>query len=233
MSEEMLHTSVWLKKHLIPESGKEIEPPFSFVYDGRSSAEFFSTCQQKLETRALDRGRKEHVITWTGPSGLAVKCRAIEYLDFPTVEWVLYFKNTDSEDTKILENIRAIDVQINRPGKEEFILHHHTGSGHAQNDFQPHQTVLATGAAKSIASIGGRPTNGALPYFNIEMPGEKVTIIEEKTAIWKRTRIEQQPANGVIVVVGWPGQWLAEFTRDSSDKLRIRADDRFAILERR
>jgi alpha-galactosidase len=32
---------------------------------------------------------------WTDPqSGLEIRCEAIEYHDFPTVEWTFYLKNT-------------------------------------------------------------------------------------------------------------------------------------------
>jgi alpha-galactosidase len=45
---------------------------------------------------------------------LELRCVAIDYHDFPTIEWTVYFKNTGSNDTPILENIRALDVQLDR-----------------------------------------------------------------------------------------------------------------------
>ena len=43
---------------------------------------------------------------------------AVEYHDFPTVEWTLYFKNTGTADTPILEDIQALDVRLAaRPGR--------------------------------------------------------------------------------------------------------------------
>jgi len=48
--------------------------------------------------------------------------------------------------------------------------------------------------------MGGRPTNSDLCYFNVEWPGE-----------------------GVIIALGWPGQWAAEFKRDEGRGLRVRA----------
>ena len=50
-----------------------------------------------------------------------------------------------------------------------------------------------------FAPAGGRPTSVGFPYFNLEWPGE-----------------------GLIVVIGWPGQWAAQFTRDAGDGLRVR-----------
>ena len=37
------------------------------------------------------------------------------------------------------------------------------------------------------------------PYFNLEWPGE-----------------------GLIIVIGWPGQWAAQFMRDAGEGLRVR-----------
>ena len=64
-------------------------------------------------TRELDDRRIEHTLTWTDPeSGLVVRCVAIEYRDFPAVEWTLYFRNTGTADTPILENIQALDIDL-------------------------------------------------------------------------------------------------------------------------
>jgi alpha-galactosidase len=130
---------------------------------------------------------------------------AVEYRDFPTVEWTLYFKNTGAADTPILENVQALDTRLERyrwPDYEfvEFILHHHTGSPCTPADYEPHRTVLKPQTEQRISGAGGRPTNSDLPYFNVAWPGE-----------------------GVIVVVGWPGQWAAQFTRDEGVGLRVQA----------
>ena len=45
---------------------------------------------------------------------------------------------------------------------------------------------------KRIGATGGRPTNSDMSYFNLEVP----------------------TGHGVIVVVGWPGQWSSLWTRD-------------------
>ncbi|MBC8236536.1 hypothetical protein H8E77_43875, partial [bacterium] len=74
------------------------EPPFSFTYGGRSSTELLKAWELKCDTRLLD-SRTEHILTYTDPKGgLVVRCVAIEYKDFPAVEWTLYFKNAGSAD---------------------------------------------------------------------------------------------------------------------------------------
>jgi alpha-galactosidase len=186
------------------------EPPFSFTYGDQAFADLLPGLAKKSAVTSLDDARTQHELLYRdAETGLEVRCVAVEYLDFPTVEWTLYFKNTGTKDTPILSEIQALDVQFNRladdvyarfarPG--EFTLHHHTGSICAPNDYEPHATALTAGGSMQLASAGGRGSNGEFPYFNIEWPGE-----------------------GVIAVVGWPGQWRATFTRDVGAGLRVSA----------
>jgi len=206
--DEMAGVSRWVAakfrgtEDAIPrQSGLTTEPPFSFTYGGKPSAELLKDWEMKRETRKLDDNRSEHVIIWTDPAThLIVRCTAIEYHDFPTVEWTLHFKNNGSADTPILSDIRALDTRIERNAEGEFVLHHHTGSPCTPTDYQPFQTVLGPRAEKRISAAGGRPSNSDLPYFNIEWPGE-----------------------GVVLAIGWPGQWAAHFTRDDDIGLRLQA----------
>jgi alpha-galactosidase len=205
---------VWLGDLPIVEGQKEADytndPPFSFRYGDKTFADLLPSSTRELNSTRLDDTRSQHELRYRDPeTGLEVRCVAVEYLDFPTVEWTLYFKNTGAKDTPIVSDIQALDARFNRladdvyarfarPG--EFILHHHTGSICAPNDYEPHASVLKPKETKQLASAGGRGSNGEFPYFNIEWPGE-----------------------GVIAVVGWPGQWIATFTRDEGTGLRVAA----------
>ena len=177
------------------------EPPFSFTYGGRPSSEFLKTWDLKRQARKLDDHRTEHTLTWTdAKSGLVLRCVGVAYDDFPTVEWTLYFKNTGTADTPVLSDIRALDMSVDRRTDGEFLLHHAAGSQAARSDYGPRETPLVPGAVKRLSAAGGRPTNTDLSYFNLDWGGE-----------------------GLILVVGWPGQWAAEFTRDGTTAVRIRA----------
>ncbi len=177
------------------------EPPFSFNYGGKSSAVFLSTWPAKRGVTSLDRARTQRTLTYTDPNtGLVVRCVAIEYADFPAVEWTLTLKNTGQDDTPILSDIQALDTWLTRSAQEEFILHHAKGAPSDGTDYQPLCTVLGPSAQAKFSGAGGRPTNKDLSYFNVD---------------W----IDQ----GAIVVVGWPGQWAAQFNRDAGAGLSIRA----------
>jgi alpha-galactosidase len=173
--------------------------PFSFTYGGRSSSELLGDWRRKERRRRLDDNRTEHTITWTDPnSGLAVRCVAVDYRDFPTVEWTLYFKNTGRKDTEIIADIRAIDASLRHKPQGEFVLRHWLGSQASKEDYQPQETTMGPDANLSLAPNGGRGTDGVWPYFNIDWGGE-----------------------GALVAVGWPGRWSASFVRDGGAKLRV------------
>ena len=176
-------------------------PPFSFVYGDRTSDELLGAWKFQEMTKELDVNRISRTLDYTDPNtGLVVRCEEIEYKDFPTVEWTLYFKNTGSADTPILENIEALDIELDRGNSGEFLLHHNVGSPANGDDYSPRETPLGSSATKRLGGAGGRPTNADWSYFNLEWAGE-----------------------GLIVAVGWPGQWAAQFIRDEKTKLRLAA----------
>ncbi|MBI2842940.1 MAG: alpha-galactosidase [Armatimonadetes bacterium] len=181
-----------------------VEPPFSFVYGGQSSTDLLKTWKVERSTRKLDKNRAQYTCTYTDPkTGLVVRCVAVEYSDYPTVEWTVYFKNAGSADTPILENIQALDIRLRQDTStqdNEFVLYHNRGTPCSQRDYEPFETKLIPQTNKTIAAEGGRPTNSDLSYFNLRSGNQ-----------------------GIIIVVGWPGQWSAKFTRDEKTGLGITA----------
>ena len=178
------------------------DPPFSFTYNGKPSAEFLGTWKVDRKVTKLDDHRTAHIVVYSAPAGgLSVRCEAVAYDNFPTVEWTLYFKNSGTTDTPIIENIQSLDVRWQRTTDSEFLLHHNIGAPADGTDYTPLETVLAGGKTKRISAAGGRSTQTDMSYFNLE----------------------RSKNDGLIVVVGWPGQWAADFIRDLDTGLRIRA----------
>ena len=61
----------------------------------------------------MDSRRTEHIANYRDPTtGLVVRGVAIEYADFPAVEWVVHFGNTGAADTPILSDIQPLDVLL-------------------------------------------------------------------------------------------------------------------------
>ena len=185
--------------------------PFSFVYAGRPSAELIASWPRKEETAPAEAGRTRRTITWTDPAtGLEVRCAIVQYTDFPTIEWTLWFRNTSQADTPILSDINAVSLSLTRKDAGDFVLHHNAGSQATPDDYRPLRTPLPAGKSLRVASSGGRGSDGVWPYFNLN---------------WG--------SDGAIVVVGWPGQWSGTFQRDSAAGLTFRAGQeggRFKLL---
>jgi alpha-galactosidase len=186
------------------------EPFFSFTYGGQPSSRLLKTWKVERAARKLDEARTEWTVVYTDPkTALRVWCVGVQYHDFPTIEWTVRFKNNGKTPTPILENIQPLDLRLARGHYGEFLLHHAVGSPCAVNDYQPLATELLPATEKKIGAAGGRPTNSDLSYFSLEAP----------------------TGSGVIVAVGWPGQWSSSWTRDAELGLRLRAGQELTHLK--
>jgi alpha-galactosidase len=180
-------------------AGYTPEAPFSFVYGGAKSSEFLKDWPSERTSRLLDPERTEYTQVYRDPkTGLEVRFVGIEYHDFPTVEWTVFFRNAGAADSPVLENIQTLNSRLERNGDGEFLLHHNKGAPATPNDYEPYETPLPKNTDRRLVAHGGRPSNGDFPYLNLAWPGE-----------------------GVIIVVGWPGQWAGQFTRDGANGLEV------------
>jgi len=72
---------------------------------------------------------------------------------FSDVEMDVVFKNAGKQDSPILSDIQALEMQLDesRAGEQaEFRLHHHTGSPAAAEDYRPQETVLGPKARSGL-----------------------------------------------------------------------------------
>ncbi len=201
-SAEMRQKSDWVKRHLLNPNPLL---PFSLVYGGRASTEFLAAWPMKTHHRQVDDVRTEHTRTWTDrATGLQVRCVAVEYGDYPVVEWTVYFKNIGSNITPILEDLQGLDTAFERGTKEEFLLHGIKGDSCTADSYEPYQITLVPNLVKKFSppDYSGKSCDGpeGWPYYNLQMPD-----------------------GGVILAVGWPGQWASSFARDADRSLRIKA----------
>ena len=202
--------NAWIEKHLI--NGKS-SLPFSFTYDGQPSAKVLAGWPVKVADERLDAQRMRRTIQWTDPkTGLEVRCVVVDYADYPVVEWTVWFKNTSATNTPILENIQGLDAQFERGAKDgEFVLNGIKGDFCTADSFEPYCKVLAPGSVIRFAppNHSGKSSDGPAgwPYFNLQTPG-----------------------GGVMLAVGWPGQWAGSFARDAATGLTVRAGQQLTRL---
>ncbi len=182
-----------------PAPDETADAPFSFVYGGANSRDLLPRWKVLRDTQHLDADRTQHTVTYTDEAThLEVRCVAVAYSDFPTVEWTVYFKNNGPERTPILEKIEALDAHFAGELWAAPIVHHEEGSADQPTDFRPMETVLAEDSPQEYASRGGRPTDGDMPYFNLAWPDR-----------------------GVVAVLGWPGQWSLQMRGDGNSGVNI------------
>jgi alpha-galactosidase len=174
--------------------------PFSFIYDGKPSSELLKSWEVMRASREINKSATEHILLWTEPNNrLSVKCVAVEYHDFPVIEWTLYFSNKSKADTPIIQDIRVLDIRIDEGNSSRFVLHHNVGSPADGNDYKPLETLLMPGTKKRLGASGGRSTSVDWSYFNLE----------------------KRPDEGLIFAVGWPGQWMAEFECLKTNSVKV------------
>jgi alpha-galactosidase len=203
--EELGRRDDWLKKRFLDDKPAA---PFSFIYGGKQSSELLASWTTKTMAQKLDDLRTQHTFVWTdAKTGLEVRCVAVEYADFPVVEWTLYFKNVGTQNTAILEKIQGLDAEFQRGEGGEFLLHGIRGDICAPQSYQPYKLTLKPGATQQFAPNSGVGTCDAYPCYNLQMPGQ-----------------------GLIVVIGWPGQWASSFVRDAGNGLRITAGQQLTHL---
>jgi alpha-galactosidase len=202
---EVQQASEWARAHLLSDTARL---PFSFVLGGKDSAGLLRGWPRRLETRGLDASRSQNDLSWTEPgTGIEVRCRAVVYADFPVVEWTVFLQNAGARKSPILERIQGLDLALERGPDGEFVLHGCKGDTFAADLYEPFARRLGPDLVERFAPVGGRGSNGAFPYYNLQMPG-----------------------GGIILAVGWPGQWASRFARDASRGLRITAGQELTHL---
>jgi alpha-galactosidase len=211
---EKARKDTWVKANF---SNGEPSSLFTFVYDGIDSRDWLKKCKLKKSSAQKD-GKNFYTHIWTDKkSGLQVRCEAVEYMDFPTVEWTLYFKNTGKNETPILHEIQTMDANFTHlAGQGDYHLHYNKGDFCTADSFMPYDVILERGAAKTFAPVGGRSTNLAFPYYNIHCGGEGLIYVLSWNGQWK-TALEQN-ADGTLHLAG--AQELTHFKLLPGEEVR-------------
>jgi alpha-galactosidase len=180
-----------------PELWKADKVPFSFKYAGKRSAEFLTTWKATHESVDGKDGQQLQRYVYTDPvTHLEVTAEVRLYPDFPgVVDWVLWFRNTGTADTPIIENILPLDSAIAAsPG--QVYIRHAQGSDDDATDFTPLVEHFGPWGEDHLQSSSGRSSDSqTLPFFNL-----------------------QNGDHGLIGAIGWTGNWKADFTYTKDKK---------------
>lgn len=175
-----------------------IVPSFSFRYGGKSVhdlPQWPRDCTVELN----DRGELSHTVLADPASNLKITVHSQTFENLPAIDWVCEIENCAKSNSKVIEEILPLDASMPISPGERLWVHSANGSSCRMDDFLPSTVELKPGNAHRVTPVGGRSSNGALPFMNLQRKG-----------------------CGLLIAVGWSGQWRADFDRSDSS-LRIAA----------
>lgn len=186
---------VWLKAIATGVNQKQTDSlPFSFRYDGQAFTPDGNVWQFRSDNLPGESAAEVQRWSWQHlKTGLKVVWHVKRFRDYPAVDTLLTFENTASKDTALVEDVRNLDLKIDhsQPGKN-CVIHGAHGGRCGLDDFMPFSRPVAADAVR----FGSRDfsSNQELPFFNIETP----------------------EARGILVGIGWTGNWQAQFTANDT-----------------
>ena len=171
------------------------DPAYNFRYGMKSfrnnEDEWTFEIGKESEKGAVCRGGKTTEITLTHKdNGLVATVEATIYEESASCEWTVFIKNTAEEKSPVISKLFAADCTLPTGRKNE--IFYSKGSEPANDDFELLQSGVFATPLRFNAN-GGR-TESCLPYFNLN--GQN---------------------GGVVIAVGWSGQWLAKISQGIKD----------------
>ena len=183
LPEDMEKSRSWIELFLTkPES-----LPFSFIYDGCKVSGIPILWNPTFQKRRIDANLIETVFEGNDTiNNLNIRMECLEYKDYPVIEWIVWFTNKGSEPTPLIKDILALDGNFEGTLP---VLHHCNGDYCSEDGYTPIETAISEKTLR-FAPNGGRPCDGAFPYYRIQFEG-----------------------HGLTMAIGWPAQWSASFNR--------------------
>ena len=130
--------------------------------------------------------------------GLRIETHA--YPDHATTEWQFHLQAPEAGESPLYENLKSADFEVAFPANAAVMLHWSKGSHSEPGDFEPKANPLVAGKPFLLESFGGRSSDGVMPYFNLAGEG-----------------------GGLIVAIGWTGDWKASFELQDNGSVRVTA----------
>jgi alpha-galactosidase len=184
--------------------GSATRYPFSFLYDGKPSDNVLETWKTTRTPAAKQPdGRELSSIQWIEPkSGLVVTWQATRFPGYAAADWVLFFENTGKANTAIIENVQALDLNVETPLSRgvPYLLHKTHGGTPDPMQFEPTVLTVDGKHAQTLDAGHGRSSGKDFPFFKV-----------------------QTGLGSIIVAVGWSGYWKARFECQDSKHLHMTA----------
>jgi len=182
-AEDMAKSQTWAKTFLSSAAAL----PVSFVLDGKPVRRIPQDWKPVTSRRRIDARITETIFEGADPkTGLKLRVECTEYQDYPVVEWVAWFTNKGQEPTPVIRDVLAMDVTFTGSSP---VVYHCNGDFYSAEGYTPVETPLPAGHTLNFAPNGGRPCDGAFPYYRVRFAD-----------------------GGLSLAIGWPAQWAASFS---------------------
>ena len=176
--------------------------PFSFRYAALSSREEHAGWQWSPGSSGTG-----DCATCVTTDGLKVAAEIRVFGGYDAEDWLLRITNTGAARSALLANVLAMDHEYLVPADGTVTLHYANGSRCVASDFLPQTRRLRPGEEIVLEPVGGRSSDGVLPFVNLQWPG-----------------------GGEVIAVGWTGQWFMRVARESDDSVRVSVGQRDCSL---
>ena len=189
-AEENKLCSDWFENNL---TGGNVKYPFTFKVDGKDfSVSDWSEINITEPYEKYQGGETKDVVFSNKNNDIQVTVEATIFPQNATCQWVVYIKNTGSENSGVISDFYALNSSF-PTGKAE--IYYSMGSDTAASDFSLIKKNL-TSSERTFSGTDGKPTEKYLPYFNIY--GEDY---------------------GMVLGIGWTGQWDASLSSENDETL--------------
>lgn len=176
-----------------------MKPTFSLTYGGVPFAEL------KYETAG-------NAVIF--PDGLKIETETVEYPEFEAVYRVNRLTNTSESDSALITDLWDCDIEFamepepsrapgfNRPPEHAKVIRmrgcvpggfYSSDDAISAEEFRTIEEFISKGQKKQYKNAGGRSSNELMPFFEYVRGDE-----------------------GMVIAVGWTGNWRAEFTRSEN-----------------
>ena len=180
-------------------------PPFSFVYDGKSSRQFLSSWKTTT-TRAAQARPGVSCTSPRTPTKRPVLKSVARRRSSPTFRpsngccgsATRARTNADPPADQAARFGRSVADRVRRQRRRGAAPLR--GSTCVAADFLPAADSVPVGTEIRLAAIGGRSSDGSMPFFNIQWHG-----------------------GGLLGAIGWTGQWAMRLARPNSERLLLEA----------
>ena len=181
-----------MQEHFMKEWLK-VQPPLGFTYGKIDFEDFFD--EWEMEHRTTDTpSYTNHVVSYKDPlTKLKVVLDYKAYKQYPAIEWVAHFVNDGSDNSPIIGNILPMQISWESPTIDPAFLHYSNGSAYSATDFIPLKLELKHWEKETLNSLGGRSSDGFLPFFNLQTGNIGMLTALGWTGQWKFSLVKNQP----------------------------------------